>query len=202
VTWSTGRCLIKVRAEFSAKHGLHLAHGHHKKVHRHESLSALLVNLGRKTKTFANGTRVGVAEPCTGEARTLSQGALLAVQQELAARQELDLQATMAEAEGPPCDGRTPGPHTRGTRSLPVKRRHVDSRHERSDPVSPKRPRALAREICPTDAYFESLRWRSTCDHPVVHQPLPRSRDFPGASESQGGPSVKGQILCKPNLDH
>jgi len=110
VTWSTGRCLIKVRTEFSAKHRLHLAHGHHKKVHRHESLSALLVNLGRKTKTFANGTRVGVAEPCTGEARTLSQGALLAVQQELAARQELDLQATMAEAEGPPCDGRTPGP--------------------------------------------------------------------------------------------
>ena len=86
VTRSTGSCLIKGRAEFLAKHGLHLAHGHHKKVHRHEPFSVLLVNLGRKTKMFAKGTRVGVAEPYTGEARPLSQGALLAVQQELAAR--------------------------------------------------------------------------------------------------------------------
>jgi len=51
---------------------------------------------------FANGTRVGVAEPYTGEARPLSQGDLLAVQQELAARQELDTQAAMGTAEGPP----------------------------------------------------------------------------------------------------
>ena len=34
--------------------------------------------------------------------RPLSQGALLAVQQELAARQELDTQAHTAMAEGPP----------------------------------------------------------------------------------------------------
>ena len=61
------------------------------------------VNLGRKTKMFAKGTRRGVAEPYTGEARPLSQGALLAVQQELAARQELDTQAAMATAEGPLC---------------------------------------------------------------------------------------------------
>ena len=102
VSRSTGSCLIKGRAEFLAKHGLHLAHGHHKKVHQHEPFSVLLVNLGRKTKMFAKGTRVGVVEPYTGEARPLSQGALLAVQQELAARQELDTQAAMATAEGPP----------------------------------------------------------------------------------------------------
>jgi len=102
VTRSTGSCLIKGRAEILAKHGLHLAHGLHKKVHRHEPFSVHLVNLGRKTKMFSKGTRVGVAEPCTSEARPLSQGALLAVQQELAARQELDTQAAMATAEGPP----------------------------------------------------------------------------------------------------
>jgi len=102
VTRSTSSCLIKGRAEFLAKHGLHLAHGHHKKVHRHEPFCVLLVDLGRKTKLFAKGTRVGVTEPYTGRARPLSQGALLAVQQELAARQELDTQATMATAEGPP----------------------------------------------------------------------------------------------------
>jgi len=84
-----GSCLIKGRAEFLAKHGLHLAHGLQKKVHRHEPFSVLLFNLGRKTKTFADGTRVRVAEPYTGEARPLSQGALLAVQQELAAWQDL-----------------------------------------------------------------------------------------------------------------
>jgi len=39
VTRSTGSCLIKGRAEFLAKHGLHLAHGHQKKVHGHESFS-------------------------------------------------------------------------------------------------------------------------------------------------------------------
>jgi len=86
VTLSTGSCLIKGRAEFLAKHGLHLAHGNHNKVHQHDSFSVLLVNLGRNTKMFAKGTRVGDAEPYTGEARPLSQGALLAVQQELAAR--------------------------------------------------------------------------------------------------------------------
>jgi len=102
VTRSTRSCLIKGRAEFLAKNGLHLAHRHHKKVHQHEPFSVLLVNLGRKTKMFAKGTRVGVAEPYTGEARPLSQGALLAVQQELAARQELDTQAAMATAEGSP----------------------------------------------------------------------------------------------------
>jgi len=102
VTLSTGSCLIKGRVEFLAKNGLHLAHGHHKNVHRHELFSVLLVNLGRKTQMFAKGTRVGVAEPYTDEARPLSQGALLAVQQELAARQELDAQAAMATAEGPP----------------------------------------------------------------------------------------------------
>ena len=102
MTRSTGSGLIKGRAEFLAKHGLHLANGHHKRVHRHEPFSVLLVNLGRKTKMFAKGTRVGVAEPYTGEARPLSQGALLAVQQELAARQELDTQAAMATAEAPP----------------------------------------------------------------------------------------------------
>ena len=78
----------------------------------------------------------------------------------------------------------------------------MDSRHGPSDPVSPKRPRALAREKGPTDAYFESLRWRSTCDHPVAHQPQPRSRDFPGTSTPQNGPPVKGLGLSKPNLDH
>ena len=103
---------------------------------------------------------------------------------------------------GKVCDGRTPGPHTRGASSLPVMRGHVDSRHGPSDPVSPKRPLALAREICPTDAYFESFRWRSTCERPVTHQPQPRSRDFPGTSKSRGRPRVKGQILCKPDLDH
>jgi len=100
------------------------------------------------------------------------------------------------------CDGRKPGPHTRGTSSLSVKTGHVDSRHGRSGPVSPKRPLALAKEICPTDAYFESFRWRSTCDRPVTHQPQPRSRDFPGTSKSRGRPPVKGLVLCKPNLDH
>jgi len=80
VSRSTGSCLIKGRAEFLAKHGLHLAHGHHKKVHQHEPFSVLLVNLGRKTKMFAKGTRVGVVQPYTGEARPLSQGALLDVQ--------------------------------------------------------------------------------------------------------------------------
>jgi len=59
VTLSTGSCLIKGRAEFLAKHGLHLAHGHHKKLHRHEPFSVLPVNLGRKTKMFSKGTRVG-----------------------------------------------------------------------------------------------------------------------------------------------
>ena len=102
MTRSTGSCLIKGRAEFLAENGLHLAHGHHKKVHRHEPFSVLLVNPGRKTRMFAMGTRVGVAEPYTGEARPLSQGDLLAVQQKLGARQELDTQATMATAEGPP----------------------------------------------------------------------------------------------------
>ena len=82
------------------------------------------------------------------------------------------------------------------------RRGHVDSRHGRSDPVSPKRPLALAREICPTNAYFESSRWRSTCDRPVTHHPQPRSRDFPGTSKSPGRPPVKGLILCKPDLDH
>jgi len=100
------------------------------------------------------------------------------------------------------CDGRTPGPHTRGTRYLPVKRGHVDSRQGRSDPVCPKRPLALARESCPTVAYFESFRWRSTCDRPVTHQPQPRSCGLPGTSKSPGRPPVKGQILCKPDLDH
>jgi len=56
VTRFTGSCLIKGRAEFLAKHGLHLAHGHHKKVHRHEPFSVPLVNLVRKTKMFAKGT--------------------------------------------------------------------------------------------------------------------------------------------------
>jgi len=102
VTRSTGSCLIKGRAEFLAMQGLHLAHGHHKKVHRHEPFTVLLVNLGRKTKMFAKGTRVGVAEPYTGEARPLSQEAVLAVQQQLAARQELNTQAAMATAEGLP----------------------------------------------------------------------------------------------------
>ena len=99
-------------------------------------------------------------------------------------------------------DGWTPGPHTRGTSSLPVKRGHVGSRHGRSDPVRPKRPLALAREICPTDSYFESFSWRSTCDRLVAHQRQPRSRDFPGTSKSPSGPPVKGLILCKPDLDH
>ena len=102
VTQSTGSCLINGQAVFRAKHGLHFAHGHHKNMHRYESFSVFLINLGFKTKRFARGTRVGVAEPYTGEARPFFQGALLAVHQDLAARQELDTQATMAEAEGPP----------------------------------------------------------------------------------------------------
>jgi len=102
VTRSTGSCLIKGRAELLAKHGFHLAHWHHKKVHRNKPYYVLLVNLGRKTKLFAKGTRVGVVEPYTGEAQPLSQGALLAVQQELAARQELETQEAMARSEGPP----------------------------------------------------------------------------------------------------
>jgi len=100
------------------------------------------------------------------------------------------------------CDGRTPGPHIRGTSSLPVKRGQVDLRHGQSDPVSPKRPLALAREMSPTDTYFESFRWRSTCDHPVARQPQQRSCDFPGTSKSPGRPPVTGQIMCKPDLDH
>jgi len=112
VTRSTGSCVIKVRAEFLAKHGLHLAHGHQKKVHRHKPFSVLLVNLGRKTRKFAKGTRVVVAEPYTVEARHLSQGALLAVQQGLAARQELDTQAAMATAEGPPDPQVVPPPRS------------------------------------------------------------------------------------------
>jgi len=54
-----------------AKQALHLAHGQHKKVQRHEPFSVLLVNLGLKTKMFAKGTRVSVAEPYTGEALVL-----------------------------------------------------------------------------------------------------------------------------------
>jgi len=100
------------------------------------------------------------------------------------------------------CDGRMPGPHTRRTSPLPVKRAHVGSRHGRSEPVRPKRPLALAREICPTEAYFKSFRWRSTWDRPVAHQPQPRSRDFPGTGKSPGRPPVKDPILCKPDLDH
>jgi len=78
VTRSSGNCLIKGRAEFLAKHGLHLAHGLHKKVHGHKPFSVLMINMGHKTKMFAKGTLVWVAEPKTGEARPLSQGALLA----------------------------------------------------------------------------------------------------------------------------
>ena len=96
------------------KLGLHLAHRHHKKGHQHKPFSLLLVNLGRKTKMFAKGTRVEVAEPYTGEAQPLSQGALLAVQQELAARQELDTQAAMATAEGPPEPPVVPPPQGTG----------------------------------------------------------------------------------------
>jgi len=110
VTRSRGSCLIMGRAELLAKHGLHLAHGHHKKVHRHELFSFLLINLGRKTKMYAKGTRVGVTEPCTCKARPVSQGDLLAVQQELAARQELDTQATVATGEGPPEPSVVPPP--------------------------------------------------------------------------------------------
>jgi len=101
VTWSTGSCLVESRAEFLAKLGLHLARGHHKKVRRNKPLSVLLVNLGRNTKNFAKVTRVCIAAPYTSEVRPLSQGALLAVQQELEARIELDKEVTMAEAEGP-----------------------------------------------------------------------------------------------------
>jgi len=99
------------------------------------------------------------------------------------------------------CDGRKRGPHTRGTSSLPVKRRHVHSRHGRSDSVLPKRPLALAREMCSTDAYLKSFRWRSTCDCPVTHQPQWKYRVFRGTSKSPGRPPVKGLILCKPALD-
>jgi len=102
VTWSTVRCLIKGRAEFSAKHGVHIAIGHHQTVRRDEPFSVFLVNLGRNTKTSSKGIRVGVAEPYTSETRPLSQGALLAVQQALEARRELATQAIMAEAEVPP----------------------------------------------------------------------------------------------------
>jgi len=86
----------------AAKYGLHLAHEHHKRVQRHESFSVLLVNLVSKTKMFAKGTRMGVAEPYTGEEPPLSQGALLAVQQEMTARQELETQAALATVERPP----------------------------------------------------------------------------------------------------
>ena len=102
VTRSTGRCLIRGWEEFSEKHGLHLSHRHHKKVHRPRPFSVLPVNLGRKTNTFAKGTRVGVAEPHTGKARHLFQRRLLAVQKQLAALRELDTQMTVAEAESPP----------------------------------------------------------------------------------------------------
>jgi len=102
VTRSTGSCVMKGRAEFLAKHGFHLAHGYHKKVRRQEPFSVLLINLGRTTKTFTKGTRVGVAEPYTGEARPLSQEALLSVQQELAAQEALDKEALLAQAEAPP----------------------------------------------------------------------------------------------------
>jgi len=100
------------------------------------------------------------------------------------------------------CDGLTPGPHTRGASSLQVKREHVDSHHGRSDPVSPKRPLALSRETCPTDAKFESFRCRSIFDRPVTQQRQPRSRDVPGTSKSPGRPPVRCRILCKPDLDH
>jgi len=49
---------------------------------------------------------------------------------------------------------------------------------------------------------FRVFRWWSTCDHPVAHQPQPRSRDFSGTSKSPGGPPVNGLILCKPNLGY
>ena len=69
---------------------------------RHEPFSVLLINLGRKTKTFASGNRVGLAEPYTGERRPLFQGGVLAVQQGLEARREPDTEAAMTEAEGLP----------------------------------------------------------------------------------------------------
>ena len=59
VARSTGSCRIKGRAESLAKHGMHLAHGHHKKVHRHEPFSILLVNPGRKTKSLPRAPEWG-----------------------------------------------------------------------------------------------------------------------------------------------
>ena len=102
VTRSTGSFLIKGRAEFLAKHGLHLAHGYHKKVRRQKPFSVLFMNLGRTTKTFTKGTQVGVEKPYTGEARPLSQEALLSVQQELAVQEALDNDSHLAQAEAPP----------------------------------------------------------------------------------------------------
>jgi len=65
-----------------AKHGLHPAHGYHKKVQPQEPFSMQLTNLCRTTKTFTEGTLVGVPEPYTGKAHPLSQEAFLSVQQE------------------------------------------------------------------------------------------------------------------------
>jgi len=101
VTRSTASCLVKGRVEFLANRGLHSTHGHHKEVRRDEPSSVLLVNLGCARKTFSNCTRVGVAEPRTGERQPVSGEALLAVQQVLASGREVDTESMQADADAP-----------------------------------------------------------------------------------------------------
>jgi len=89
-------------AEVLAQQGLHKAHGHQKKMGRHEPFFLFLVKLGRKTKKVSKRTPSRVTMPYTGEALRLSEGGLLAVQQELAARRVPNKTAGMAESEVPP----------------------------------------------------------------------------------------------------
>jgi len=111
-------------------------------------------------------------------------------------------QGWIAVLRAPKCDSITAcEASARGP--LPVTRGSADpgNRSVRIQYNPDKRQTRLGR-ICPSSAYFESFRWRSTCDHPVAHQPQPRSREFSGTSKSQGRLAVKGLILCKPDLDH
>jgi len=70
--------------------------------------------------------------------------------------------------------------------------------HTRSDPVIPKRPRALARVTRPTNAFFESFLWRYTCDHPVAHQPQRDLETSVGLETPRAGPHLGAECFFNP----
>jgi len=92
-----GRSLrLTGQAEFHAQHGMHFAHGYHKKGRLGEPFSVHLVKMGRTTNTSATGTRLGVTEPYKSEARPISQKAFLDVRKEMEAPLELYNEAMLA----------------------------------------------------------------------------------------------------------